>query len=279
MTIATNDQYIASVKQRVGWMRNGTVRTTVGGTWFSLFELTGQPGGGVLAGTVTGTSTPIMPTATTPGCPSLDFTSGTGYLSRVEFSNTVACRLAIFDMLSKSGNYAYNSGTSTITTPLDISSRCPDYSGVGDTAYGNNNEIWIEIVGAMTSATAWQVQVTYYNQAGNLSTSIVSIAKAAAALTVGTLFQIALASGDSGVQSIKSVIVTTGSASAGSFNVLILRPLYTTMRVPVAVGGDTHGYLQTGLPILYNTSALYVAINADSTSSGAPAVTMEIASA
>ena len=279
MSISTNDQYIAAVKQRVGWMRNGTVRTTVGGIWFSLFELTGQPGGGTLAGAATGTATPIMPTDATPGCPLIDFSSGVGYLSRVEFSNSVACRLAVFDMLSKSGAYAYNSGTSTITNPLDISSRCPDYSGGGDTAYGNNNEIWIEIVTAMTSATAWQVQVTYYNQAGNLSTSIVSTARAAAALTIGTLFQIALASGDSGVQSIKSVIVTTGSAAAGSFNVLILRPLYTTMRCRTAVDGDTHGYLQTGLPIVYTTSALYVAINADSTSSGTPAVTMEIASA
>ena len=39
MSISTNDQYIAAVKQRVGWMRNGTVRTTVGGIGFLCLNL------------------------------------------------------------------------------------------------------------------------------------------------------------------------------------------------------------------------------------------------
>jgi hypothetical protein len=275
MAIATIDQYVAANKQRIRWLKTAS-RTVVAGIPFSLFDIAGLPGAGTLAGAATGTSTPIMPTDATTGCPVIDFTTGTGYLTRVEFGSTVASRFMIYDMLSKSGAYAYNSGTSTITNVLDISSRCPDYSGGGDTNYGVGNEIWIEIVTAMTSATAWQVQVTYYDQAGNLHTSIVSPGQAAAALTVGKMFMLGLAAGDTGVQSIKSVIVTTGAAAAGSFNVLILRPIYTNMRAAVAGGGDVHDLIRTGMPRVYPDSALIVQMSADSTASGIPDMIMEI---
>ena len=279
MAIATLDQYLAATKQRIAWWKQTSVTTALAGCGESTFGTAGQPGAGTLAGAATGSSTPIMPTDATPGCPIIAFSSGTGYLTRVEISNSVAGRVAIYDMLSKSGAYAYNSGTSTPNPRLDISSHCPDYSGGGDTAYGINNEIWIEVVTAMTNAATWQVQVTYYNQAGSLSTSVVSVARAAGALTIGTCFQIGLASGDTGVQSIASVIVTTGSATAGTFNVLILRPLFTCGRVQVVNDGEVFDLVKTGMPVVYNNSALYVMIAPDSTATGLPHIIMEIASA
>ena len=49
---------------------------------------------------------------------------------------------------------------------------------------------------------------------------------AAAALTLGKMFQLPLQAGDSGVQKIESVVVTNGTTAmtAGNFNVLVLRP-------------------------------------------------------
>ena len=275
MAITTLDQYIGATKQRITWFKQAPV-VALGGYATSSFGTAGQPGAGTLAGAATGSSTPIKPTSSTPGCPLISGGS-VSYLSKVEFTNTVQSKFMLYDMLSKSGAYAYNSGTSTITNTLDISDRCPDYSGGGDTAYGVGNEIWIEIVTAMTSATAWQVQVTYYNQAGNLSTSIVSIADVAADLIIGMCFQIGLASGDTGVQSIKSVIVTTGGAAAGTFNVLILRPLWSGL-IAIANGSEIHDFLRTGLPVVYTTSALYVLIVPDSTATGIPYMNIEIAS-
>ena len=276
MAIATLDQYIGALKQRIRILRTAS-RTTVATIPFSVFELAGSPSGGVLPGT--STSAGVVPTDATAGCPSIDFSSGVGYLSKVEFGNSVAAKHHLFDMLYKAGAYAYNSGTTTLSLQPAISSRCPDYPGSG-TTFGSQMEIWIEIVTAMTSATAWQVQVTYTNHLGQAGhTSIISPAQAAAALTIGKMFMLTLQSGDVGVQKIESVIVTTGGAAAGTFNVLILRPLWTNGRTKIANDGDVHDLLRTGMPIVYNTSALILVVEADSTSSGIPELAIEIASA
>jgi hypothetical protein len=86
-----------------------------------------------------------------------------------------------------------------------------------------------------------------------------------------------LQSGDTGVQRIESVIVTTGSATAGTFNVLITRPIWTSGRCMTANDGDIHDMLKTGLPIVYNDSALIIQVQADGTASGVPEVAFEIA--
>jgi hypothetical protein len=276
MSIVTLDGYIASVKQRIRFCKTAA-RTTVATIPVSLFEIAGSPGGGVLAGT--STTVGVVPTDATAGCPIIEFTTGVGYLSKVEFGSSVACRLSIFDMLFKSGAYSYAAATTTLSTQPAISQRCPDYPGSG-TVFGARNEIWIEIVTAMTGATNWRVQITYTNQDGTTGrTSIQSTAQAAAALTIGKMFQIALQAGDTGVQKIESVIVTNAGATAGTFNVLILRPLWTSGRVRTANDGDIHGITKTGMPIVYGDSALIMTVQADSTSSGIPEIMLEIASA
>jgi hypothetical protein len=272
MTIATLDQYIAAVKQRIEHVKTVS-RTTVAAVPFSVFDIAGQPGAGTLPGTSTAAG--VVPTSSTSGCPAINFSSGTGYLSKVEFNNSVTCRLALFDMLFKAGAYSYAAGTTSLSGQPSFMGRVPD--GVG-----NGNEIWIEVSTAFVTGTAWQVQITYTNQAGiSGQTSIISPAQAAAGLSLGKLFQIALASGDSGVQAINSVIVTNGGTAmtAGAFNVLVLRPLWTSGRVPIANGGDVHDMLRTGLPIVYNTSAFYIQVCADSTGTGTPELNYEIASA
>jgi hypothetical protein len=277
MAIASLDNYLASSKQRVRICKTAS-RSVVATVPFSVFDIAGTPGAGVLAGTNT-VNGGVVPTDATAGCPIVDFTSGTSYLSKIEYGSSVACRLSLFDMIVKMGTMAYNSGTTTPTadTQPAITQRCPDYPGSG-TTFGARNELWIEVVTAMTSATGWQVQVTYKNQSGTGGrTTIVSAAQAAAALTVGKMFQLALQAGDTGVQRIESVIVTTGAATAGTFNVLILRPIYTSMRCMTANDGDVHDMLKTGLPVIYNDSALVMMVQADSTASGIPELAFEIA--
>lgn len=274
--IQTLDEYIAAVKQRIPMVKTAT-RTSVALIPFSVFDLAGQPGAGTLAGASTANG--VVPTDATAGCPAINFSTGVGYLSKIEFGSSVIGRMNIYDMLFKAGAYNYNSGTTSLSSQPAISGRCPDYPGSG-AVFGNGNEIWIEIVTAMTSATAWQVQVTYTNSAGTTGrTSIISAAQAAAALTQGKMFQLALQVGDSGVQKIESVIVTTGGAAAGTFNVLILRPLCTDLRVRIANEGGVYDMLSTGMPIVYSDSALIMTIQPDSTSTGLPHCVLEIASA
>jgi hypothetical protein len=274
MAIQSLDNYIASAKQRVRILKTAS-RTVVAATPFSVFDLAGNPGAGTLAGT--STSQGVVPTDATAGCPTIDFTSGTSYLSKVEYGSSVACRLSMFDMIFKAGAYSYAAGTTTLSSQPVISQRCPDYTG--GATFGARNEVWIEVSTAFVTGTAWQVQITYTNQTGTAGrTSIISVAQNAAALTLGKMFMIALASGDTGVQKIESVIVTNGGTAmtAGAFNVLILRPIYTGMRCMTANDGDVHDMLKTGLPVIYNDSALIMQVSADSTASGAPEIAFEI---
>jgi hypothetical protein len=276
MAIANLDQYIAASKQRVVINKLAT-RTSVAVVDFSLFDLAGNPGAGVLAGTSTASG--VVPTDATAGCPIINFSTGVGYLSKVEFASTAVGRLKLFDMLFKAGAYAFTAGTTTLSAQPVISQRCPDYPGSG-VVFGNGNEIWIEVSTAFVTGTAWQVQVTYTNQAGTAGrTSIISAAQAAAGLTLGKMFMLALQAGDSGVQKIESVIVTNGGTAmtAGNFNVLIMRPLWTNGRVQVVGGGDIHDMLRTGMPIVYTDSALVLVAAPDSTSTGFPEIVLEIA--
>lgn len=272
MAITTFDGFIASAKQYLSYIKTPG-RTTVANGWFSAFDLAGNPGAGTLAGT--STTAGVVPTDATAGCPTItDFAGGaTGYLAQVDFGNTVASRIKIFDMLWKAGAYAFTGATTTVTAPPSYSSRMPG----GD--YGDT-QIWIEVSTAFATGTAWTVSVTYTNQSGTTGRTTPALATmAAAALTLGRMYQLPLQAGDTGVQKIESVIVTNGGTAmtAGAFNVLVLRPLWSG-RVRIANDGDTHDFTKTGMPQLFQDSALIVAISADSTAMGVPELEFVIAS-
>lgn len=271
MTIASLDDYIASAKQTIPWTKT-TTRTTVANNWFSVFDVAGNPGAGVLAGTSTANG--VVPTDATAGTPTINFSSGTGYLSVVDFANTVACRLALFDMVFKAGAFGFAAGTTSLTAQPSYVGRMPGSSYVG-------TQIWIEVSTAFVTGNNWTVTVTYTDQTGSGTghTTGASATLAAANLTIGKLLQLPLAAGDTGVSKIESVVVTNGvtAMTVGAFNVLVLRPLWTG-RLNVANQGDSHGMDRTGLPIVFSDSALYIAVNADSTSSGVADLLMEVAS-
>ena len=273
MSIATLNDYIGSAKQIIP-ISKMTARTTVASNWFSMFDVAGNPGAGTLAGTSTGAG--VVPTDATAGCPTITFTTGSGYLTIVDFGNTVAARMQVCDMLFKAGAYSYAAGTTTLGSQPSYSSRIPggtDYSGL---------QIWIEVSTAFVTGNNWKVEVTYTDQAGNAGHTTgaqPATALAAAGLTIGKMLQLPLAAGDTGVSKIESVIVTNGATAmtVGAFNVLVLRPLWSG-RVPVANGGDVHGIDRTGMPQIWPDSALISMVCPDSTSSGVYELQVELAS-
>lgn len=257
MAITTRDQYAACAKQAVMWRKTAT-RTTVANGWFSLFDIAGSPGAGTLA--VGNTANGVVPDDTIAGYPPINAFGGEGQLGAIEFSSAVACRLRVYDCLFAAGAYAFNANTTLVSIP-SFASRVTDYSGL---------EIWVEQVTAATGNQA--VSVTYTNQSGttNRSTGAVGIG---AAPTVGRCWQLPLQAGDTGVQQINAVVGSV--ASAGTFNVRVLRPLWTG-RVRSANDGGTHPWLQKAFKRIYDTSALYVLVSADSTSSGLPDLEIEV---
>ena len=82
-----------------------------------------------------------------------------------------------------------------------------------------------------------------------------------------------LQAGDTGVQKIESVTSTV--STVGTFNVLVLRRLWTG-RVIVANSGDTHDLFKTGMPQIFATSALMPIVQPDSTATGLFEIVAEI---
>lgn len=262
MAILTFDEWIASDKQIIPWSRT-TVRTTVANRWFAIHDLAGNPGAATLA--VGNTANGVVPTDATAGYPPINFSTGIGYLSSVDFGSTVACRLTIYDRVFHAGAYSFNANT-TLSSQPSYSGRMPNGSYVG-------TQLWYEQVTNSTGVP--NVTVTYTNQAGTAgqSTGGVSVG---ATFIAGSMFQIPLAAGDSGVQKVESVVGAT--ASAGTFNIVVARPVWTG-RVTLANSGDCHGPDRTGMPQIFSDSALTVMVNADSTSSGLPDILFDIVSA
>lgn len=257
------DNYLAAAKQIIMITKTATL-TTVAANYGDPIAQAGNPGAGTLAGT--NTANGVVPTDATAGFPVINaFGSGaTGYITNVDFSNSVACRMRICDVLFKAGAYAYNANQ-TLSSQPSYASRVP-----GGTNF-TGLELWVEGVTAFTGNLG--ITVTYTNHAGTAARTTGAVATGIAPI-VGRMIQLPLASGDCGVQKIESVVATT--ATAGTFNVLVLRPLWEG-NIRVANGGDVHDLLKTGMPQVFEDSALLLMVAADSTSTGVPSLTLEIA--
>lgn len=259
MAIIGLDGYINAVKQDLTWMKTGT-RTLIAAFPYTVFDLAGQPGAGAL--NIGNTANGTVPTDVVAGYPIINsFGGGIGAISQIDFSSSVACRLLLFDRLFAAGAYAYNANV-TLTSQPDFSGRVPNlnYNGL---------QLWIEAVTAFTGVC--NVRIYYQNQDNvGKDTGVI----ATLALPIGRCYQIPLASGDSGIQRINQVIGST--ATVGTFNVSIMRKLWQG-RVRAVNDGDIHDMLRTGLRQIYDTSALYPLIAADSTAVGLPMITIQVA--
>jgi hypothetical protein len=260
MAIITLDGYIGSAKYRLTWMKTGT-RTLVAAMSYTVFDIAGSPGAGLL--NVGNTANGLVPTDAVAGYPLIpSFGGQAGYLSRVGFGSSVPCCFDLYDRLFVAGAYAFNANVSLTSQPV-FTSRLPN-AGIY-----NGLQLWIEAVTAFTGVC--NVRITYLDQDGNAGdTGVV----ATLALPIGRCYQIPLAAGDSGIQKIVSVVGSI--ATGGTFNVMILRPLWFG-RVQVANGGDVHDLLRIGFPKIFDDSALYILLYADATAVGLPFITLQVA--
>lgn len=261
MAITTLDGLIAAPSQRVGILKTASITATALMATQNL-QAAGNPGAGTLAGTSTAAG--VVPDDTVAGFPTINsFGGATGYISNITFSNTVPCRMSLFDCLFKAGAYAFNANTTLAAQP--------SYSGrvIGGTDF-SNTEIWIEAVTAFTGNQS--ITVTYTNQAGATAHTTGTIATGVAP-GIGRMLQLPLAAGDTGVQKIESVVSSV--STVGTFNVLVLRRLWNG-RVRIANDGDIHDFMKTGLPQIFDTSALMCIVTPDSTATGLPELVAEV---
>lgn len=262
MAITGRDSYTAALAGGQDLFITKTVsRVAIAASWFSIFDLAGDPGAGVLAGTdvVAG----VVPTDLTAGYPVIAAFGGpVGYLQSVAFANSVAARLRIDDVVWKGGAYAFNAAQTLAGQP-SYAARIPGANYAG-------TQIWFECVTAFTGLLT--LTVTYTNQAGVTGRTTGSFAPGVAP-TVGRMFQLPLQTGDTGVQKIESVTSTV--ATAGTFNMLVRRKLWSN-RVRSVNDGGIDGPERVGLPIMFADSALSLMCAPDSTATGIPEVQMRV---
>lgn len=260
MAIASVNDYVNSLKQIAPFYKTAS-RTSVANIPFSIFDQAGFPGAGTLA--IGNTANGVVPTDVVAGYPVLNPFSGAnkGYLSRVSFSNSVACWLFIYDCLFSAGAFAFNADVTLASQP-SFASRVPDgnYKGL---------ELWIEAVTAFTGNQT--VQINYLDE-GGVAGDTGAIATGVAPI-VGRMLRLPLGSGDYGVQRLDRV--RSSVSTAGTFNVHIMRPLWKG-RVIAANAGDVHEFLKTGMPELYSESAIRLIVQADGTATGLPSCELEV---
>jgi hypothetical protein len=262
MAITTLDGWIASVKQILTFYKTAS-RTSVANIPFSVFDQTGNPGAGTIA--IGNTANGVVPTDATAGYPVINAFSGAnkGYLSRVNFFNSVASNLMLYDCVFSAGAYVFNADVTLASQP-SFSARVPDgtdYKGL---------ELWIEAATAFTGNQT--VQINYLDQDGNAGDTG-AIATGVAPI-LGRMLRIPLAAGDTGIQQITRV--RSSVSTVGTFNVHIMRPLWMN-RVIAANYGGNDDFTKTGLPELFADSALRLVVVADSTATGLPNLNIEIA--
>jgi hypothetical protein len=259
MAITTLDGYIGASKQITVQRKTASI-TAVALMITSPFAQNGNPGAGTLAGT--SITTGVVPTDATAGCPTINFSTGTGYITRCHGYNSVASTIVLADILLKWGTVAYTSSTTSLTTD-DISGRVPggtDYSGC---------KIWLEGVTAPTGNQTIQIGYVDGANAGQ-TTGSQALGFAPA---IGRCTELNMANG-TGVRSLTSVVSSV--ATGGTFNVLIVRPLIR-MRIPFAGYSEQRDLYGTGMPQVFPTSALAIYSIPDSTASGLPEFEIEIA--
>jgi hypothetical protein len=253
MAITTLDGYIASTKQIIQYSKLVAL-TGVTNMYTSTVTRAGYPGTGVLAGT--NTTSGVLVTSSTAGFPLINTTSGSYYLTRAQFNNTLACNIFIQDLIYKAGAYNFNANT-TLSSQPSISSRVP-----GGTDY-TNVSIWFETVTGFNGAPT--ITITYTNQSGVTGRSTGAFSLGVAPSAVASRFRLPLQSGDTGVQKIESVLCT--GSIAGSFNILLVRDLFLG-RIPTSNYSLSASFKDIGIAFITSSSALEVVVQSDTGNTG-----------
>lgn len=191
------------------------------GSFQSGWLATGTPGPGSAAPAYTAGSGYACSVAT-PGA--MLYTNGSvqNWLAMVSGNAALRGTIYIYDRLWSCSGMGFAAGTYAVTTPGALPARITD-GGVGC-------EIWIEQFVAAGAASGTAV-VNYLDQGG--AAGVGTIAAVVSAPLIGQIQRVPLATGDTGVSGIVSV-VTSATWTSGSFGVTIMKKI---AKIPVATIG------------------------------------------
>jgi hypothetical protein len=273
MAITSFSQYVGAFKQHIQIAKTNTV-TTVAGQWSTVFDRAGFPAAGALS--PGNTTNGVVPTDATTGFPTIATFAGSnkGYLSRVEAFSNVAGTLALFDVLFWAGATTIpTSGTTTValTSRPSFTGRLPFDSGGSNPDY-TETELWVWLSTAGGNQ-AHTVSIDYTDQGGTTAQNTGNVSTQS--IIVNRMLRMPWASGDYGTRDLEGYKVNGVASATGAVVAMVLRRLWAG-RVN-ANNYVTFGPDLTGMPQVFDTSALMCACLMDSTTSATMSIIAEIA--
>lgn len=208
-----------------GRIGSGLAANPVGGQFTSLWQFNGCPTG---PSTSAPAGAEICHNLTTGSMQVVNPAVGKNYLLGMDASSLAAGTLVLYDRLADIGSLS-----GIVITPQTVSQSISRYSG---SVTSQGNQIFLEIYSAV-GATMVTVNATYLNQNGQTSTTPSMSFGGTGLREAERMIQLPLASGDTGVTAVNSVILSATTATAGNFGVTIARPIMSLNLPNIAVAG------------------------------------------
>lgn len=246
MAITTLDQLtfaLDSAKQTLN-LYKVSATTKGAGTAFSLWTLAGNPTAGAAPTAASGAA---LSSATAGAMSFTNPASGKTYLGRVAISSSAVGTLMLYDRLLHTGSLSGAVATAQTVNSVALT-RSTSGAGV---------ELWCEIYTA-TGASAANLTVSYTNQAGTAGRVSTAIAFPVSPVA-GQMFQIPLASGDTGVRSIQTATLSATTGTAGAFGFTLVRKI-ALIPITLANSGVTLDFAALGLPSIESNACISSAV-------------------
>jgi hypothetical protein len=270
MALTTYLSYNLAPKQRIVYIKNSN--SSVAFIPQSISHSVGTPGSvpnpvtqPVSAAGSTASGLLVTPQNKTGGYTLIN-NGGQKYITQVGFYNSVSCNLQIFDKIVEYAISPLSLGTITCTN-IDMGTR----------KFANFQQLIFLEIGTSLSAAATSVTVNYTNSdgiSGRVSTPVTI-----SSFALGRWVLVPLQSGDVSVNSIESVTISGTAATTGSFNVIIVRQIISTLPIFNAGKGDIYGIDKLSNIPIHDDTFIQPVISSDSTTSGTVKLDIEIASA
>lgn len=272
MAITTQDGLVSGLGGGQRLVVNKASVTSVANRLFSMWSATGQPGVG---DTTSGQTTAgVVPTSATTGA--ITFTNPASgafsYLARaagIANSTTSSGILVLYDMLwiwTSGGSGWSVTSTALQSTVSPPALTRPDSLGVG-------TELWLETIATAGTASGTST-ITYTNAAGTGSRTASLLTTKISSPAIGTIEKYALASGDTGVRSVQSM-QNSSTWNSGTYRLMIVRRI---AELPiVASTGFIYDSFDLGLPRVYDSACIGMALESASTTTGPLLMTLTLA--
>lgn len=224
--------------------------TLVAGRPWTTWALGGSPGAGSYDTTLNGVVLSSTSAQVAGQIPFTDPVSGNAYLAQMSATLLQSGLVILADRLWHNGGY-------TITATTAQNSTTPTFPARDIAGSTNGDGVLLAVeVSAATGAGTPTITISYTNQAGTSGRTATNIQATVASSIAGTVYQIGLQAGDTGVRSVQSLTLSA-TWTSGTINLVAYRPI-AQLAMASAAGASQLDTVTGGMPRMFNGSVPYL---------------------